>query len=182
MTATAWKEHLFFVFVCFLPLLSCHLFSMKFFRQLIPSNRTSNITVAKTTAGSILSCNLKCINNKPCISTLFFKGQKKCILLKSFFNGMKENPETPKNDNSTKVVESRSRVSLFLSKYDTTLLNTSCVEGYLLHGPSNTGLLMKMPAILFLNGYQILALIAKFWVLLACSHCSASYTYFYWTG
>ena len=103
-------EHTFAIFVCFVPLLSCHLFSMKFFRELIPSKRVSGITVGKTEAPSVINCNLKCLNKKPCISTLFTISKKKCVLLKSFFNEIKEFAETAKNNNAVKVIESRSQV------------------------------------------------------------------------
>ncbi len=116
MSIMAIMKHTFAVFVCFLPLLSCHFFSMKFFRELIPSKRVSDITVGKTEAPSVINCNLKCLNKKPCISTLFTIGKNKCVLLKSFFNEIKEFTETAKNNNAVKVIESRSQVILTVTK------------------------------------------------------------------
>ncbi len=95
---------------CFLSQISCHSFTMKLFRKLIPSKRISNITVGKTEAASVIGCNLKCINKKPCISTLFTISKKKCVLLKSFFNDIKEFDEITENDKSVKLIESRLKV------------------------------------------------------------------------
>ncbi len=127
MNIMAIIKHTFAVFVCFLPLLSCHFFSMKFFRELIPSKRVSDITVGKTEAASVTGCNLKCINKKPCISTLFTIGKNKCVLLKSFFDKIKEFAETAENNNAVKVIESRSQVSLHV-KYEATLWLDKFIE------------------------------------------------------
>ncbi len=97
---------------CFSQQTSCHSFTMRLFRKLIPSKRISNITVGKTEAASVIGCNLKCLNKKPCISTLFTISKKKCVLLKSFFNDIKDFGETTENDKSVKVIESRSKVRL----------------------------------------------------------------------
>lgn len=109
-------KHIFVVYICFLPLLSCHFFSMKFFRALIPSKRISDITIGNTEAASATGCNLKCINKKPCISTLFTISKNKCVLLKSFFDEIKEFAETAENNNAVKVIESRLQVSLAVIK------------------------------------------------------------------
>ncbi len=108
------------VCACFFLQTSCHLFHMKFFRQLIPSKRVSNITVWKTEAASVINCNLKCQNKKPCISTLFTISKNKCVLLKSFFNDIKDFGETTENDKTVKVIESRSQVSLKIIHLTTT--------------------------------------------------------------
>ncbi len=105
-------KHAFCVFVCFVPLLSCHFFSMKFFEQLIPGKRISDIMVGKTEAPSATGCNLKCIFKKTCISTLYTISNNKCVLLKSFVGGTKKYGAIAGNSNAKKVIESRSQVSL----------------------------------------------------------------------
>ncbi len=112
MTMKAIIKHAFCVFVCFVPLLSCHFFSMKFFKQLIPGKRISDIMVGKSEAPSATGCNLKCINKKTCISTLFTISNNKCVLLNSFVSGIKEYGAIPGNNYAKKVIESRSQVSL----------------------------------------------------------------------
>ncbi len=114
MTTMASSNLIFVALVCacILPLLSCHFFHMKFFRHLIPSKRILNATVGKTEAPSVIYCNLECLNKKPCISTLFTISKNKCVLLKSFFNDIKDFGETTENDKSVKVIGSQSHVSL----------------------------------------------------------------------
>ncbi len=98
------------VCVCSLRPINGHFFSMRFFLQLIPQKRISNVTVGKTEAASVTVCNLKCINQKPCLSTLFTLSKKRCVLLKSFFEEVKEFGVTTEKNKSTKVIESRSKV------------------------------------------------------------------------
>ncbi len=93
--------------------INCDFFSLKFFRQLVPHKRISNETIEKTEAPSLTTCNLKCINRKPCRSTLFTITKNSCVLLKSFFKDGQEFGETTEHDKSAKIIESRLMVNLY---------------------------------------------------------------------
>lgn len=115
-----------FIFLSVFEQINCHFFAMRFFKQLIPYKRFSNATILKTEAASITSCNLKCINIKPCISTLFISNKKKCILLKSFFQEISDFGETKEHEKATKIIETRLLVSDSYLKLLSTIKTQPC--------------------------------------------------------